>query len=406
MNVLFFTIENVSSFATRSIYMDLVNEFIEKGHYVTVISACEKRDSNKNFEPYFSLEGKGEIIRFVCPDVTKIDNYLKKGINLLKLIPLYRKQARRAMKTIKYDLVLYGSPPVSVFGAVYAVKRKQNAYSYLLLKDIWPYDCMFGDVLSTSGWKGIAFNVLKHMARRLYHVSDTIGCMSPANVKFLTENEPTLDLKKIEVNPNSIKPYGQCLSGKERDDLRRKYGIPLDKVVFVYGGNIGVAQGIDFALDAVKEAGKEDEAFFVFVGSGTAKHKVEKAYSDNQFKNLKILDAMPKDEYEIFVYACDVGLIFLNHECLAPNYPSRLLAYMQASLPVLCATDTYSDVGSIAIENGYGYWCESNDTKVYVDCVRKLCDLNIRTEMGKKSRQYLDENYTVTQSCQMICDKI
>lgn len=406
MNVLFFTIENVSSFATRSIYMDLVNEFIEKGHYVTVISACEKRDSNKNFDSYFSLEGKGEIIRFVCPNVTKIDNYLKKGINLLKLIPLYRKQAKKAMKTITYDLVLYGSPPVSVFGAVAVVKRKQKAYSYLLLKDIWPYDCMFGDVLSTNGWKGIAFNVLKHMARRLYHVSDMIGCMSPANIRFLTENEPTLDLKKIEVNPNSIKPYGQCLSGKERDDLRRKYGIPLDKIVFVYGGNIGVAQGIDFALDAVKEAGKEEDAFFVLVGSGTAKHKVEKAYSDNQFKNLKILDAMPKDEYETFVYACDVGLIFLNHECLAPNYPSRLLAYMQASLPVLCATDTYSDVGSIAMENGYGYWCESNDTEAYVNCVRQLCDTNIRTEMGEKSRQYLDENYTVTQSCQMICDKI
>ena len=33
-------------------------------------------------------------------------------------------------------------------------------------------------------------------------------------------------------------------------------------------------------------------------------------------------------------------------------------------MPVLCATDPNTDIGTIAEENGYGYWCESNSLGV------------------------------------------
>ena len=406
MNVMFITIENVKSFETRSIYMDLVNKFIEKGHYVTVLSACEKRDRNSSDSNYYSYDEKGEIFKVNTMNVTKTTNFVMKGLGLIFLLPKFRIAAMKAMKNRTYDLVFYGSPPITVYSAVKAVKKKQNAYSYLLLKDIWPYDCLFGDVLTQKGWKKIAFDYLVYLARQLYNASDTIGCMSPANIKFLTDHEPLLDINKIEVNPNSIEPFGKKLSMNNICNIRKKYNIPENKVVFVYGGSLGIPQGIDFALESVRDAQKVEDAYFVFVGAGTEFKKIEVYVEQNKLENFLLLPSMTKDEYETLVYACDVGLIYLNHECLAPNYPSRLLTYLQASIPVLCATDTYTDVGKIAFENEYGFWCESLNTDQFVKYVRQLCEQDIREYMGCNGREYLINNYTAECSYNKIIEKI
>ncbi len=405
MNVLFITIDNVFSFKTRSIYLDLANQFIREGHYVTLISVCEKRDRRPEMPKKIESEG-AEIFKVFSPNITRVSNYAMKGMSLIWLGYLYKKAVKQAMKGRTYSLVLYGSPPITVYKAIETVKKKHGAYSYLLLKDIWPYDSVFGGVLSTKGWKGIAFSILKRMARRLYRTSDTIGCMSPANVRFLTENEPMLNKAKIEVNPNSIKPFGRKLSDEEKNELRAKYGIPENKVICIYGGNLGLAQGVDFALEAVRESNNISEVCFVFAGGGTAKQYVEKAQKSQDYKNLIFISSLPKDEYDQLVYACDIGLIFLNHECLAPNYPSRLLSYLQAGIPVLCATDTYTDIGRIAEENGYGLWCESNNTKEFKNKLLQMLDTDKRKRMGLNAKLFLDTHYTVDFSYNLIMSKV
>ena len=405
MNILFFIIDNIQGFETRSIYMDLANTFIDHGHFVTVLSVCEKRNCSLVSTKYIQSKN-AEIIRVPSPNVTKVANYIKKGISLMSLGFRMRKAAAQAIKKHQYDLVLYGSPPVTFYIAVDYVKRRQKAYSYLLLKDIWPYDCLYGDVLSTKGWKGVAFNVLKLMARKLYNVSDTIGCMSPANVQYLVENEPKLDKAKIEVNPNSVKPFGKELSYEEKKELRKQYGIPLDKTIFVFGGNLGIPQGLDFALKAVESSQKIQNALFVFIGSGTSQGVLEESGRAGKIKNMMFIPAMPKNEYEQLVYACDVGMIFLNHECLSPNFPSRLLAYLQASVPVLLATDTYTDIGSIAEKNGFGLWCESNDPRMFVENVKKFMDKELRKKMGQQGNAFFLKEYTTEQSYEKIIQHV
>lgn len=407
MNILFLTIENYSDFNARSIYMDLINEFRRKGHYVTVISACEKRDFKKSKPEIIARDSNGEIRKIYVENVTKMSNFILKGINLLKLLPKFKKEANKAMKVRNFSLVLYGSPPITVYAAVKAVKNKQNAYTYLLLKDIWPYDCLFGGALSLKGPKKIAFDYLALLARRLYNTSDTIGCMSPANIKFLYENEPYLkSMNKVEICPNSIIPNQMNLSEDEKKNIRNKYQIPEDKVIFLYGGSLGIPQGIDFALKAVKSSRIVENAYFVFAGGGTEKNKIKNYIKENQLNNIKLLDMLPKTEYEKLVFSCDVGLIFLNHECLAPNYPSRILTYMQAGMPILCATDSYTDVGDIARKNGYGLACESDNVEDFIYKVSKLCDDNTRSIMGEKSIRYLNKNYTVDKSYEIIMKRV
>ena len=63
-----------------------------------------------------------------------------------------------------------------------------------------------------------------------------------------------------------------------------------------------------------------------------------------------MFESLPKNEYDRLVAACDIGLIFLDHRFTIPNFPSRLLSYLNASIPVFACTDTVSDIGKIIVE--------------------------------------------------------
>ena len=79
---------------------------------------------------------------------------------------------------------------------------------------------------------------------------------------------------------------------------------------------------------------------------------------------------------------------------------------MQASIPILCATDTYTDVGEIAEKNGYGLSCESNNEEAFVEKVSEFCDGNMRSIMGKNANSYLNSNYTVEKSYEIIMKRV
>jgi glycosyltransferase involved in cell wall biosynthesis len=106
------------------------------------------------------------------------------------------------------------------------------------------------------------------------------------------------------------------------------------------------------------------------------------------------MQGLPKADYDMLVRYCDVGLIFLDYRFTIPNYPSRLLSYLENKMPVICATDVNTDIGRIAEENGYGYWCESVKPEAFTALVDKMLKSD-RKAMGEKGYQFLKENYLV-----------
>lgn len=113
------------------------------------------------------------------------------------------------------------------------------------------------------------------------------------------------------------------------------------------------------------------------------------------------MQRVPKSEYDILIASCDIGLIFLDHRFTIPNYPSRLLSYLENKMPVLAATDVNTDVGKIAEANGYGFWCESKEAEDFSAIIDKILTSDIH-KMGEKGYQYLVENYLVENSYRLI----
>lgn len=382
MNVLFLSLIDFDTIDEHNIYTDLLREFWKDGHKLYVISPVERRTGRKGG---LVLTDKATIAKPRIFDMQKV-GYLQKAFSMLTIETILTKTVRRYFSDVKFDLVLYATPPISFERPVRYVKKRDGATTYLLQKDIFPEGLLDLQVLTEHGWKGLVYRYYRRKEVKLLKASDRIGCMSPANVDYIRSHNPFIEPDNVEICPNSIEIVDKSVSAETRREIRLKYEIPLDRMVFVYGGNLGKPQGIPFLIDCL-EACRDTGAYFLIVGDGTEYHLIDEYMRKHNPTNARLLKRLPKDDYDNMVGACDVGLIFLDHRFTIPNFPSRLLSYMQANLPVLAATDPNTDIGRIIEENEFGWWCESNDKEKFREAVVNA--------IGKQRLEYRQNAYRV-----------
>lgn len=398
MNVLFLTLLDFSTIDENGIYTDLMREFIKDGHDLYIISPTEKR---KNKPTNLIDNGKVKILKLQIGNTQKT-NLIEKGISTLTIESKFKNGIKKYFSDVKFDLVLYSTPPITLQKAVEFVKFRDQAKTYLLLKDIFPQNAVDLGMLKTSGIKNLIYKYFRDKEERLYKISDYIGCMSNANVEFLLKNNPSIPNEIVEVCPNSIEPINIDISEHEKKEIREKYNLPIDKTVFIYGGNLGKPQGIDFLIDCIKANEDNNNSYFFIVGSGTEFGKLENYFEREKPKNAMLRNQLPRNDYELLANSCDVGLIFLDKRFTIPNFPSRLLSYMQASMPVLAATDINTDIGKVIESGSFGYWCESVDVDKFNQLVNKLCDEELRIGLGRNAREYLEEHYSAKNAYEII----
>ncbi len=400
MNILFLTIGRINNIETRSLYPDLLRQFRDAGHKVYIVYPAERRENQDT--AVFSDNG-AERLCVKIGNITKC-NMIEKGISTLMIGSSFKAAIKKHFKGVKFDLILYSTPPITFTGVIKYLKKRDNAKTYLLLKDIFPQNSVDLNMLTTGGVKGLIYRYFRQQERQLYAISDTIGCMSQANCDYVLKHNPETDPAKVEICPNCIDPQDMSIGAEEKVVMREKYGIPNDKVVFIYGGNLGKPQDVPFIIKAFKACSDIENAFFVVAGSGTDRKYLEEYVNNEKPANVKLFGQLPKEEYDKMVACCDVGLIFLDHRFTIPNFPSRLLSYMQAKLSVLACTDANTDVGKIIEEGGFGWWCESTDTDGFKEKVRNACDAN-NAELGEKGNAYLLENYSAERGYKIIMNK-
>ncbi|MDM8147812.1 glycosyltransferase family 4 protein [Priestia megaterium] len=398
MNVLFLTLLDFQALDESGIYTDLMREFVSDQHKLYIVSPTEKR---KQQPTRLIDKGTYKILKLQIGNIQKT-NVIEKGITTLTLESKFKQGIRTYFSDVKFDLVIYSTPPITLQKAVSYVRKRDNAKSYLLLKDIFPQNAVDLGMIKKTGVKGILHSFFRAKEKALYKQSDHIGCMSRANVEFLIKNNPELVHQNVEICPNSIEPKVVKLDVERSNNIKLKYNIPLDKTIFIYGGNLGKPQGIDFLIECLESNRNNQNAYFVIAGSGTEFSKLQTALQKGKIENAQLFSQLPREDYEILANSCDVGLIFLDRRFTIPNFPSRLLSYMQASMPVLAATDPNTDIGEI-IENGnFGRWCESGDLQRFNQHIQELCSTRIRESMGVNSRLYLENHYTSKHSYNVI----
>ncbi len=395
MTILFLTLSRITDIEQRGIYTDLMRRFVRDGHEVYIVVPFE-RQTGRQTELFQS--GSAHILGVKTLNIQKT-NVVEKGIGTLLLERQYMSAIKQHLANVHFDLVLYSTPPITFNKVIKWVKEKYKTKSYLLLKDIFPQNAVDLGMFSK---RSPIYKMFRRKEETLYQLSDYIGCMSPANVQYIIKHNPSIDATRVEVCPNSVE-LTNIDKTIDAQTIKEKYGIPTDKLICIYGGNLGKPQGVDFLMEAIVSNEQRNDTFFVVAGSGTEFGRIQEWFAMHRPKNAKLFKALPKVEYDVLMRSADVGLIFLDHRFTIPNYPSRLLSYLENRIPIMMATDVNTDIGAIAEENGYGLWVESGDLENFdkkLDTI--LVDAQLRKEMGENGYQFLLDNYTVEHTANKI----
>jgi glycosyltransferase involved in cell wall biosynthesis len=335
--LIFICLIRIDSLEERGIYHDLLREFVKNGYDVTIVCPVERITG---LSTRLITNSKVTILQVRTLRIQKC-NVLEKGLSTLTLNLLFKKAIKKHIKNLNFDLILYSTPPITLVNLIFWFKSKHNSKTYLLLKDIFPQNAVDMGYFKHGSFLHRYFSSEE---KKLYQISDKIGCMSPANVEYILKRFPGL-INKIEVNPNSLDLTRIPNIKEKKVQIRSRWNIPHQATVFLYGGNLGKPQGSEFLLEIINNSLNHiPNAYFLIVGDGTDYEKLRDWFKLNNPINAQLLKKIPKYQFDSLSKSCDVGLILLRKEFTIPNFPSRLLTYLENKIPILAVTDVVSDV--------------------------------------------------------------
>lgn len=386
-NVLFFTSDYPEG-AKGNLYVDLVQEFVNQGHQIFVVVPLERKYGKKT--SVTRMENL-TVIRARSLNFRGDVSLLEKGVATLGFYYWYPYVLKKYLKDVCFDLVICATLPITYAKVMKLLRKRDSAYIYLLQKDFFPQSAVDLGILRKNSVK---YKLFRSIEKKMLKNADAIGVISPKNVQYLLKHNAFVNKNQVEFCPNSILPdtMEEILQKKDkRNIIREKYDIPKDKVVFIYGGNISRAQGIDFICNVVRNAYRCEAAYFLFVGRGNEYFSLEQEIDRIRPDNVKIISYLPKADYDVLLAACDVGLVFLDAHFTIANIPSRTLSHMNMGQPILAATDEYTDYKELLRDNNMGLWSNSTDIESFIRNARHLtASESLRKQMGANARFYLE----------------
>jgi glycosyltransferase involved in cell wall biosynthesis len=394
-NILFITLVSVDSIFQKGIYTDLIRKFNQENYQVFVVCPIERKYKKNT---YLKIEENVSILNVKTFNIQKT-NIFEKAISTISIEYFFGSAINRFFKNIHFDLILYSTPPITLTNLICKLKNKFNAKTYLLLKDIFPQNAVDLGMIKLNS---LVYKYFKRKEEKLYRLSDWIGCMSNKNIEYILNHNKYLDPKNVELNPNCID-----LDFIVHPTIKKDTDINPNKVKLLYGGNLGKPQGIDFLIEVLISNINRLDCEFIIIGDGTEYEKLNNWILSNNPENVILKKALPKDEFDQIVASTDVGLIFLDHKFTIPNFPSRILSYLENKLPILLATDKNTDIGEIAEINNFGLWAESNDLETFNSNLNNLINSpSKRKTMGQNGFEFMKINYSIEVSFNFIKNKI
>lgn len=388
MNILFLSLGNA-----RSLYGDLAKYFGQKGHTVTMISPSSSK-TNDSF---------GDNVRFVTFPAMPLTGVgtLRKGLANLFLPFQSKRVIKRYFKNAPIDLVLSSTPPLAFYLPIeYIKKHNQKAKHYLILRDIWPEAFNLFDFESRHP---LIYSFFRKQEKRLYATSDIIGCMSEGNMDFVADSNPETK-NKLRLLYN----WGEAKGKKETDEtIREKYDL-VGKFVLIYGGNFGIPQGLDNIVELASMVKDKPDVVFLLIGNGVEKDRIKQRVEEKRLNNVRILDFLPKEDYEAILQSCDVGLISLNDKLKTPSIPSKTISYWNLRIPILAMIDHATDYGTNIIDKSEsGLWATADDREgILKNFERLYFDQAFRKELGENGFRFLSSECSLENTYSKIMEQL
>ncbi len=369
---------------------DLVKEWVQRGHLVTVLTGIPNYPTGKMFEAYqahpsafVTYEG-AEVVR--VPMLPRGSGGLRLMLNYFSFVlgaaifGLWRLRSKTA------DVIFVFEPsPVTVgLPAVWIGKIKKAPVVFWAL-DLWPETLSAMGVVRSPrvlGWVG-------HMVRYIYNRCTLVLGQSRG---FLASIAKYCDHKsKIHFFPS----WAEDVFIDDSVKLAQEVPVWTNGFTVVFAGNIGEAQDMPAVLDAVDRLKDNASIRWVIVGDGRRSDWLQAEVARRGLdKQVLLLGRFPVERMPSFYAHADALLVSLKRDpVFSMTIPGKVQSYLMAGIPLLGMLD--GEGAAVIREAQAGLTCDAGDGAGLAQAVLAFAAMPTaeRLQMGLNGRKYAQQEF-------------
>lgn len=306
-------------------------EWVKDGVEVTVITCFPNFPKGKVYKGYKNKWKQEEEIDGIR--VLRVWSYITANKGFVKRILDYISYAITAFLAglfIKTDLIVATSPQffTAVAGATLSFfKRKKWVME---VRDLWPESIVAVGAMKKN--KAILF--FEWLELKLYQSANHIVVVTDTfkeKIKARGINAEKISIFKNGVNLSVYIP-------KEKNELIfKKHKIPKNQFIVGYIGTHGMAHGLNFILESIKEYESElSDILFLFIGDGAEKQNLIIQSKKLGLKNTLFLNSVNKTEVVDYLNLLDIALVNLKKsDTFLTVIPSKIFEAAAMQKPIL-----------------------------------------------------------------------
>jgi len=373
---------------------DLVKEWMQRGHQVTVLTGIPNYPAGKVFDAYqaqpsaFAAYEGAEVVR--VPMLPRGSGSLRLMLNYLSFVvcggifgPL-----RLRGKIVDVIFVFEPSPVTVGLPAVWLGKIK-NAPVVFWALDLWPETlAAIGVVRSPKvlGWVG-------HLVSYIYNRCTLVLGQSRGFLGSIARYCD--DTAKIRYFPS----WAEDVFMDERAKPASEVPEWTDGFTVVFAGNIGEAQDMPAVLDAAEHLKTNPGIRWVIVGDGRRSDWLRAEVARRALdKQVLLLGRFPVERMPSFYAHADALLVSLKRDLVfSMTIPGKVQSYLMAGVPLVGMLD--GEGAAVIRDAQAGLTCEAGDGAGLAQAVLALATLTTaeRKQMGLNGRNYAHREFGRTQ---------
>ena len=325
---------------------DLYIEFVNQGFHPTVIVPSPELNCSWQIEQW----NGGQILRLKAPK-TKDVGYVRRTISeFLMPFAMLRNLRGSSLLQQRWDGIVWYSPTIFWGPLVKSLKQSSACRSYLIIRDIFPEWAVDIGIMK----RGLTYRFFKIIEQFQYSIADVIGVQTQSNIAYF-EKYSRPSNQRVEVLQNWLadSPNVGC-------SISVSDSVLAGRKIFVYAGNMGVAQGMDILLSLAESLIDRKDLGFLFVGRGSSAKRLLSESKARGLDNTAFFEEIDPSEIPGLYAQCHVGLVVLDPRHKTHNIPGKFLSYMQSGLPVLARINPGNDLADLITYRRVGRVCKDS----------------------------------------------
>ena len=298
------------------------------------------------------------------------------------------------------DAVYSNSWPVFATGLTCLVCKMRHIPLVISIQDMYPESLVIQGHVKPGQW---LYRFLLSIDKWIAKYAASIIVLSESHARLYSQIRAVLP-SKIRVIPNWVDQNSIVLMDK--NDYRNEAGISPGAFVFVYGGNIGKAAGVETIIEAMKKFRSDKEVVLIVAGSGSELTNCQKAAVEVDHARILFHTPWKPEETSRVLAAADVLILPTRGTQSLVSVPSKLLSYLLASKPVLAMVLPKSDTAKVIEDAGCGWVVPPENSELLVEKLLDIANtpLVLLVEIGQAGRDYALDHFTTEKSLPILID--